>query len=59
MVTLERERQTDDDPLGSLGRDELGDPTQPGSLAARSTTVSGRASVPVASEMATPVRAAP
>ena len=58
-LAAQRQRQADDDPLGPLRRDELGQPRRPASEAARSTTPSGRASVPVGSETATPVRAEP
>ena len=59
VLAAQRQRQPDDDQLRLLGRDEPRELAQPASLAARSTTTSGRASVPVASETATPVRAAP
>ena len=55
-----RQRQPDDDALGLVLTHERRDASRArASLAARATTPSGRAIVPVASETATPVRAAP
>ncbi len=59
VLAAQRQRQPDDDALGAPRRDELGQAREPARLAARSTTQSGRASVPVGSETATPVRAGP
>ena len=59
VLATQRQRQADHDPLCFLLRHQLRESANPASLAARSTTVSGRASVPVASETATPVRADP
>ena len=53
------QRQPDDDSLHAFLANDLLDPVSPAGLAARSTTPNGRAIVPVASETATPVRAAP
>ena len=58
-LAAQGQRQADDDALGALRRDELGEALSPAGLAARSTTPTGRASVPVASDTATPVRAEP
>ena len=55
----QRERQPDDDALGLVLADELGDRLEPRLAPGRSTTPSGRATVPVGSETATPVRAEP
>ena len=58
-LAAQRQREPDDDALGLLLPDEPASRASPASVAARSTTVSGRASIPVGSETATPVRAAP
>ena len=58
-VARERQRQADDDPLRLLVADEPTSRSRPAPLPARSTTSSGRATVPVGSETATPVRADP
>ena len=59
MLAAQRQRQPDDDQLGLVLGDEAAIRASPALVAARSTTPTGRASVPVASETATPVRAAP
>ena len=59
VLAAKRQRQPDDDALGLLLAHDRREPRQAVAVAARSTTPSGRAIVPVASETATPVRAAP
>ncbi len=58
-LAAQRQREPDDDTLRLLVTDELGQSREPGLRRARWTTQRGRASVPVGSETATPVRAAP
>ena len=59
-LAAQRQREPDDDQLGLVLGHQRDDPGPgPASLAARSTIPTGRASVPVASDTATPVRAAP
>ena len=58
-LAAQRHRHPDDDAIGLVLEDEVAHLRQSVSLAARSTTPSGRAIVPVASETATPVRAEP
>ena len=60
VLPAQSQRQADDDELRAFGRARARPARRrPASSAARSTTVRGRASVPVASEIATPVRAEP
>ena len=59
VLAAQGQREADDDALGLLLADELAETGEPGSVAARSTVQSGRATVPVGSETATPVRADP
>ena len=60
VLAAQRQRQADDDRLGLLAR---GSPassrSKPAGVPTRSTTPTGRATVPVGSETATPVRADP
>ena len=58
-LAAQRQRQPDDDALDLVLTHERRDLGEPVADAARATTPSGRAIVPVASETATPVRAAP
>ena len=58
-LAAQRQRQPDDDPLASSSRTSSASRASPASDDARWTTQRGRASVPVGSETATPVRAAP
>jgi hypothetical protein len=51
LLAAQRQRQADDDALGPSAATSSTSSRRPGSLAARSTTASGRASVPVASEI--------
>ena len=59
VLPAKRQGKPDDDALGPLPADQLADPWSPAGVAARSMTPRGVAIVPVASETATPVRAAP
>ena len=58
-LAAQRQRQPDDDPFGRLLARRVAQAGEPGVVAARSTVQSGRATVPVGSETATPVRAEP
>ena len=58
-LAAQRQRQADDDQLGPLRRDELGELAQARLRGGALDDADGRASVPVASETATPVRAEP
>ncbi len=59
VLTTQRHRKADDDPLDLLRSGQLETRARPGPDDARSTTSSGLAIVPVGSETATPVRAEP
>jgi hypothetical protein len=58
-LAAKRQRQPDDDALDVLLAHDRLEPREAVLVEARSTTPTGAAIVPVASEMATPVRAAP
>ena len=59
VLAAQGQRKADDDALGARARRPAPQTREPSSLPARSTTPTGRATVPVGSETATPVRAEP